>query len=75
MSVPIRNSAPGRIDAHGHDHCLSWTPRREDLLAVLHADVGVLAAVDPIVSPFEPRVSPRFGVALLRLAPKSSPPV
>ncbi len=60
---------------HADDHCLAAGFRRLDL-ANLRADFGVLAGPPPV--PIHPgwrdRVEPPAPVALLRLAPKSSPP-
>ncbi len=68
-------AVPPSVDHHGHDHCLISTSRREDSVGPAAARVFVpAAAAVSAVSRQDPAQSSR-GVALLRLAPKSSPPV
>ncbi len=59
--------------AHGHDHCLAFSSRREDVLAAAGPAAPEVQApaphsAPPARTPFAPPL------ALLRLAPKGSPP-
>jgi hypothetical protein len=61
--------------AHGHDHCLLAPVRRDRGALTLPAAelLAVLARTDDLVAPRA--IVPAPAIALLRLAPKSSPPV
>jgi hypothetical protein len=66
---------PGDVEGHGDDHCLAAALRREQVLA--SAPVAAAASA-PVISPARPAVAlavtPPAPIALLSLAPKSSPP-
>ena len=60
---------------HGHELCVVWAQRRER--AAMQRSSAAVRVEAPSRIPIEPRarVLPGSATALLRLAPKSSPPV
>ena len=67
-------AAPRQADSHGHDHCLVSLSRREQLSAPVATTTLTIAYPWPESAPVERVGSRAAGAALLRLAPKSSPP-
>ncbi len=70
----LTSALPGLTTGHGHEHCLACTARREQLIlsgpsATLPGPVASKAVVGVARGSFSP-----LPVALLRLAPKNSPP-
>ena len=64
-------SEPG----HGHDHCPVAAFRRQRAFTETHARVLPPATADPRVFVLAAHVTPAPAIALLSLAPKSSPPL
>lgn len=72
---PALMASPAEVSGHGHEHCLATAARREELGVPPAVGVAISAPVARfIASAFEVVVT-ESPVALLRLAPKASPPV
>ncbi|MFT3841105.1 MAG: hypothetical protein QM723_29205 [Myxococcaceae bacterium] len=68
-------AAPAPAALHGHDHCLAFTSRRHDAGPALEPSNVELRVEHAAVTVPETRVAVTNRDTLLRLAPKSSPPV
>lgn len=66
-------AAPAAISTHGHEHCLACTARRGQLFIAAPTAALVVAPALKLAAGAARRTTPA-PVALLRLAPKSSPP-
>lgn len=73
LSAATTTIAAAPAPSQGHDHCSMWSPRREPLGHSGVAPVAALAheGLDLPIIATPPGLS---GVAILRLAPKTSPP-
>jgi len=67
-------AGPNVASSHAHDHCLTCIAGRERLMSVSPASGLVLAPVSKDVAGAARGPCAPAPVALLRLAPKSSPP-
>lgn len=72
--VPLGSLAQGAPQERAHDHCLTSTQRRSAGLCPPLHPTGVIAPTTASVPSHADRRASHPGIALLRLAPKSSPP-
>jgi hypothetical protein len=73
---PIARGVPADIEGHDDDHCLAVGLGRRDqaLMPVPVASAATASAPQPSPAARPPVLVPERPVALLRLAPKASPP-
>lgn len=68
-------AAPAPAAPHGHDHCLAFTSRRAELGPAIQSSTASVCVDGAAVAARQGRHPAVAREVLLRLAPKSSPPV